>query len=851
MVINRSVGASANESPQIGSLSPNAFNPGAPGFVSSTNLVADHLKSPDDLAKIPALRKKLLKEQSSLSAKLKSGAKDQLEATRDGLIKLQATRKDVTSIRDSFTEIESICGESMGTNDGMTSTSRNTNASKSFRVISEVSQIHRNFVQTALILEKLEKLPSQIETLAIRLHKAQEDLHNPSNDILVLHFHISKLEMFRNETVQIGRRCSSEVRQTLNEYFSPLDGLIKSFETYLMEICSQMMELLRNGHLTIVILVLKIIEKESREDEKAAAIRLAKKANLEGAARFRSVIANARVIKLYRPKLMERLDEANRELFDECWSRFGAPKDEGERADYSDFLDHLDWIYQDLDFVKEEMEKVFPRDYNIFRFYVKSYHKHLGEILRNRILATDPEASILLVLYQFSQEYKKTMTKELEVDSKWLEPSLLGGKEQTIIDDYLGLITRKIDEWTANLMSDEVRDFVARERAPDESSEGLYGLQYAAILFQMINQQVDVAADSGQASILSRAVSHACQAMRASQATWLRVLEQEFKKQREAKGPEEVTEGLVEYVIALANDQLKSADYGEALMTRVEGMVSEKYKPQIREAIDNVINGYLDVSKRCTQVLVDLVFADLRPVLKDLFVYPQWYTEGIMTTIIETIRDYTSDYNERVNPDLFDVLCNDLMDRFMTSYLGSIRRTSKLRMPSAGERMRSDIEECRSMFASFKSTEDVGSRFEVLDMVLSIITSSSTMVFLSYWTFAKAHGSQLGFLEALMRARDDLDKSDVTAIMESARRKVKQENLSEIPEGGITIVGRVEAAHAGGAGLFGGRLNLPGATKALTGSDPSSTVGWTALAASARLMGAGWRQANVPPVSST
>ncbi|PWN37448.1 uncharacterized protein FA14DRAFT_176743 [Meira miltonrushii] len=121
------------------------------------------------------------------------------------------------------------------------------------------------------------------------------------------------------------------------------------------------------------------------------------------------------------------------------------------------------------------------------------------------------------------------------------------------------------------------------------------------------------------------------------------------------------------------------------------------------------------------------------------------------------------------------------------------------------------------------------------------------MVSLSYLTFVKAHGSQLAFLEALMQARDDLEKSDVTTIMEGARRKVKQENLSEIPEGGITIIGRV----AKPAFLEEGASDLHGATKALNGSDPSSTVGWTALAASARLMGAGWRQANIPPVSST
>lgn len=111
---------------------------------ATTNLVADFLKSPDDLSKIPALRKKLLKEQSSLSAKLKSGAKDQLEATRDGLLKLQATRKDVSTIREAFGEVESICEEGVGTAsaaDGSNVDGRNAGGNtsgRSFRVISEV-----------------------------------------------------------------------------------------------------------------------------------------------------------------------------------------------------------------------------------------------------------------------------------------------------------------------------------------------------------------------------------------------------------------------------------------------------------------------------------------------------------------------------------------------------------------------------------------------------------------------------------------------------------------------------------------------------------------------------------------
>ncbi|PWN50740.1 exocyst complex component Sec6 [Violaceomyces palustris] len=815
-----------------------------------SNIVAEHLKSPDDLTKIQSLRKKLIKEQSTLSVKLKVGAKDQLEATREGLLKLQATRKDVASIREAFSEIEAMYGGVMvGGGDeaegsvvgggGSQVSSRGqrgksqAEASKSFRIISEVSQIHRNFVQTATTLQKLDSMPSKIEVLAAMLERMSDDLMGPAPDLLPLHFHLSNLEAFRNETFQLARSCSSDIRKTVAEFFAPLDGLVKRFEDYLFGIGERTLDLVREGQPGVVVKVVKIVERESREDEKAAAIRLAKKANLEGAARFRSVIANARVIKLYRPKLIESMDKATEELFAECWARFGA------QGDPLEFLGHLDWVYEDLALIKEHMVRLFPADYNIYRVSVKSYHKHLGAILRDKILATEPEASALLTLYQFTAEYVKKMTKELGVEPSWLEPSLLAGREQGIIDDYLGLIVKKIDEWTANLMSDEVREFVSREKPPDEDNEGQYGLQGAAILFQMVNQQVDLAAESGQASVLASVVDHAAKAMHSTQSTWLRLLESEFKKQREAKSQDEVTGGLVEYVIALANDELKSADYAEALIARLEPLVSNKYKAQIREAVDNALNGFLDVSKRCTQVLVDLVFFDLRPALKDLFVLPAWYSEGTTTTIVETIRDYTTDYSERLNPNLFDVLLDDLIDRFLTAYIGALRRVGggKLKMPAAAERMKQDLAEASAMFSTFKKEEEVNEKLEVLQMIISLVTSSSTMVFLSYWNFAKAHGSQLGFLESIMKARDDLEKSDVNAIMESARRKVKAENMPEIPESGPTVMSRVAQAHSSG---FGASLlaGLGGAASSLTRNDNNANnLGLSASSSSSAAAG--------------
>lgn len=68
-----------------------------------------YLRSAEDIAKIAAIRKKLASERAGIEAKLKSGAKDQLDATRDGLLKLRETRNAVTAIREEMVNVERLC----------------------------------------------------------------------------------------------------------------------------------------------------------------------------------------------------------------------------------------------------------------------------------------------------------------------------------------------------------------------------------------------------------------------------------------------------------------------------------------------------------------------------------------------------------------------------------------------------------------------------------------------------------------------------------------------------------------------------------------------------------------------
>ena len=77
--------------------------------VSAAQAVGEYLQSPDDLVKVAAFRKKLEKEKASIDSRLKTGVREQLEATREGLRKLLTTRNNVQVIKDEMETVDRLC----------------------------------------------------------------------------------------------------------------------------------------------------------------------------------------------------------------------------------------------------------------------------------------------------------------------------------------------------------------------------------------------------------------------------------------------------------------------------------------------------------------------------------------------------------------------------------------------------------------------------------------------------------------------------------------------------------------------------------------------------------------------
>lgn len=79
------------------------------GPVSAAQAIGEYLQSPDDLVKVSVFRKKLEKEKASIDARLKTGVKEQLQATRLGLRKFLGTRENVQAIKDEMVTVEKEC----------------------------------------------------------------------------------------------------------------------------------------------------------------------------------------------------------------------------------------------------------------------------------------------------------------------------------------------------------------------------------------------------------------------------------------------------------------------------------------------------------------------------------------------------------------------------------------------------------------------------------------------------------------------------------------------------------------------------------------------------------------------
>lgn len=128
--------------------------------------------------------------------------------------------------------------------------------------------VHRNFEQTEEMVNNLLEMSEKLDALEDMLAQDSERIIGPAPNLIRIHFQINRLEAFRNTTMHQAKKSSKDIRATLTRYFDRLNKLIQAFDDYILALARNILPIVRAGHPEVIVIVLKIVEIEGKEDEK-------------------------------------------------------------------------------------------------------------------------------------------------------------------------------------------------------------------------------------------------------------------------------------------------------------------------------------------------------------------------------------------------------------------------------------------------------------------------------------------------------------------------------------------------------------------------------------------------------
>jgi len=709
---------------------------------SALKRISEILKHPDDLnTKLSRTRQKIYFEKASIDAQMKSLVQSQLDDSQRGLEILDESKKETAIIKNNLEAIDTLCIDSQG-------------MINNFSEIKKLSKARSNFMHTKEIVENFLHIDEKINLIQQLFIQETENSKYATEILLVIHYKLSELKLFEERIMFKAQTLTSDERLTLVNYFSTLNRLIDEFETHLWSLVENIYDVLMNTNVNSIIYILKIIEAEESFDERLKQNNKTKMLHKTSG---------------YREKFFNIISKAIDKRFAEQLQFKG---EEGEEATV-DILERTGFIIDDLTLVHDELIPRFPKKYTIFNYFMLEYHRHVKAVM-DKIIADVSDTGAILMILRWVQEYYTDMSTRLGVSEESLEPQLLDGKEDKLINDYLSLNHQKSVEWVTNIMSSGMKRFGEREEPPEVNPNGNYNLSLSVILFQIINQQINLAKSSNRSELAFDVVMECKKTIQIFQNGWKETVNKEY--QFYVNSPETSPKGLPEYLIALANDCLWCSEYTEEIIKEVQHIFNDEEMEKINKELGEVQKEFMNASKRCIYILIEIMMMDVKSTFSQLY-SQAWYEESQMNVIVCTLLDYCGDFQEYFQEYLFTKFITDLNERFVIAYLESFsNRGAKLKMPTFSEIIESDIRQAKDFFTNYRSAKRVTESFKPVRLFITMISSSPTVIFLDYYSLYKEYPDiPLNFIENVLHKRDDLQNGQIKEIMEQCNQKAKEE----------------------------------------------------------------------------
>ena len=738
----------------------------------TTSKLAELLKHPDDLDKLPALRSEFTRKKTAIDSQLKVGLRDQLEITQNGMSSITEGQKIVNSIKDEMMKIDKLCAEAQG-------------MIRDFPEINRMSVMQRNFAAVESMKDSIGGFGARLMELQELLREDDAELDEQPN-LLAIHGGLSELRDVRDQAteqvksadgengMELIENLKLEDDMTLRDYFTRLDDVVDWFDEHVGTACVSLIPLVQQGKESLIVKLALVVEEEEKKDKQVKALQDAQREFQDVAGRFQALNVGQRELRGYKTKFLEAIEFSAKAPFEQLLQEFQEDPGMLEKS--------CKFYFTDLNTVKLGMQNLMPKKWKIFKTYVKIYHKLMHDFLVERLDDPDITPVHMLAILNWVPKYYNKMNR-LGVEEKDMKPHVIDSREHDLVREYRSLITKAVESWMGRMGTNDKELFLGRaENSLDQNGDGHLHTKSLGDMWTMLREQLMVADSSGRPDVVEGVVDAMYVALKQRQQMWRRLVDDEAHKFEIGQLTEESVSGFHDWLVAIANDQITNIDDDldsgrSSFLTRFkndyEPMVSPAFVISAQGEHSALSDAYVDLSTHCISLFAKTIFnVDFKSIMQEFFT-PVWYQKACMPQIISTFEDYLNDYTEVFHPSLREILVEELADELLVRYLCAVRnKGAKFRRTDPfTEKIREDIVAAFDFFKLYPEAFEVAKeKWRAVKHFSDLLSASKgqevvktyTDMKMAYWDV------QFGWVEAVLRSRDDFERSMMNAVKSAA-----------------------------------------------------------------------------------
>lgn len=702
--------------------------------------VAMMLQRPDQLEKVDAYKKRVVRKKASVEGMLKSVMQTQVDGVRSGLIHLKNSKQEILEVKKTLKEMDDIFPVVPV-------------LVEKLKYVREESMKHSQYAAAVENLKHIFDVPDSVqksrqyvsEGKLLLAHQSLMDLENSRDDLL--------FEMHRLPTT------SSTDKNMLKHYFSEVEKISDELGKQLWLIIRLALNSVRKEP-SIIVTALRIVEREEKRDEAAL-----KRQDSTG------FISPGRP-KRWRKRVFEILEEA-------VYERIAGTQLEDRAQDKMWLVRHLEitrqLILEDLRVVKIACVPCFPKHYNIVQEMLRLYHRCLSSHLQE--LATSLEGNEFITLLNWVQIYEgpELMTHptlNFNLKKEGLESLLPKPLVDDITTKYLDTIKRNYTDWMNNTIVREKKDW-SGSNEPEADDERHYQTTTPVIVFQMIDQHLQVAKTVDQRlvnRVLIISMEHLANFAKMYKKAVAELSASHFADRTQYKF-------FTPYMIAIANNctsfteiaQKFSTQYRSTTDTLVTDTDAETVFASVRDSFEKLRSDTVHSLLHELSMDVDLELNKIGS--KDWLDGKHCVVENVCLTLDDYFRDYK--HLKEMN---FDSMKSKLQARLAKGYISALlQKKMVLKDQSQREqfarRFVREAETLKNHMAKYPSYSTMASSKESPFDVASSLSEFLTMKDVDSMLFLEVSGLiqkypdiSADHLVALLSLREDMAKTNVRRV---------------------------------------------------------------------------------------